>query len=66
MKLINLKLVAGLIACLALSFASCHKDDDIEEIIIVNDTTFVINEVITDTDTTPLECVAPAFLKKGD
>ena len=66
MKLINLKLAAGLIACLALSFASCHKNDDIEEIIIVNDTTFVINEVITDTDTTPLECVAPAFLKPGD
>ena len=66
MKLTKLKLAAGLIACLALSFASCHKNDDIEEIIIVNDTTFVINEIITDADTTPLNCIAPAFLKKGD
>ena len=43
---------------------SCNKDDD-DEIIIINDTT-IINEIINDADTTPLKCVAPPFLKKGD
>ena len=65
MKQTKLKLAAGLLACLALIFTSCHKNDDIEEIIIVNDTT-IINEIINDADTTPLKCVAPPFLKKGD
>lgn len=49
----------------AIVFSACHKDDD-DEIIVINNDTTIINEIINDADTTPLKCVAPPFLKKGD
>lgn len=49
----------------AMCTTSCNKDDD-DEIIVINNDTTIINEIINDADTTPLKCVAPPFLKKGD
>ena len=64
-KIKRLLFVSAVVALGAVSMESCHKDDD-DDIIVINNDTTIINEIITDADTTPLNCIAPAFLKKGD
>ena len=63
-KIKRLLFVSAVVAIGAVSMESCHKDDD-DDIIVINNDTTIINEIITDADTTPLNCIAPAFLKKS-